>query len=292
MTQKVLITGTNSGLGRLTALSLLEAGHTVVASMRDIDGRNEEAAAQLRAAGAHVVELDVTSDDSVATAVVNAVATVGNLDVVINNAGVGSSGLFETFTTSDWQNSFDINVFGMVRVTRAALPFMREQGSGLLVFISSVAGRIGFPFFGPYNAAKFAVEGLAETCRADLSSMGIDTCVVEPGPYPTNFIASLMGSSDRSHDAVYGDVVNAPSAMIAGFEAAMDSNPNQDPQHVADAVVTLLGIPAGQRPFRTVVDGMGMADDLSPLNQAGESVTQGLYAAFGMADMLKAPTSA
>lgn len=290
MRQNVLITGTNSGLGRLTALSLLEAGHTVVASMRDINARNEQAAAQLREAGAHVIELDVTDENSVNTAVVNAVATVGNLDVVINNAGVGSSGLFETFTTADWQDSFEINVFGMVRVTRAALPFMRNQGSGLLVFISSAAGRVGFPFFGPYNAAKFAVEGLAETCRADLSSLGIETCVVEPGPYPTNFIGGLMAASDSSLNDSYGDFINAPRTMIEGFEAAMSGNPDQDPQHVADAVVALLAAPAGERPFRTVVDGMGIADALTPYNEASDAVSAGLYGAFGMADLLKLPT--
>ena len=291
MAQNVLITGTNSGLGRLTALSLLEAGHTVVATMRDIDSRNKEAADELRAAGAHIVELDVTDEDSVNTAVANAVEMVGNLDVVVNNAGVGSSGLFETFTTADWQDSFDINVFGMVRVTRAALPFMRSQSSGLLVFISSAAGRIGFPFFGPYNAAKFAVEGLAETCRSDLSSLGIETCVVEPGPYPTNFIGGLMTASDSSLNDSYGDFINAPRSMIEGFEAAMSGNPDQDPQHVADAVVALLASPAGERPFRTVVDGMGIADALTPYNQAGDAVSAGLYGAFGMADLLKLPTA-
>ena len=286
MAQSVFITGTNMGLGRLTSLSLLDAGHSVVASMRDVNGRNREAARELRAAGAHVVEVDVTDDSSVEAGIADAVAFAGSLDVVINNAGVGSSGVLEAFTSDDWQASFDINVFGMQRVTRAALPFMRKQGSGLLVFVSSVAGRIAFPFFGPYNAAKFAVEGLAETCRADLSTLGIQTCVVEPGPFPTNFIHGLMPASDTTLDADYADMLSVRQAMLEGFQAAWGANPDQDPQIVADAIVALLASPAGERPFRTVVDNMGMSDAVGPLNQGSDAVTQGLYGAFGMADML------
>ena len=286
MAQSVFITGTNMGLGRLTSLSLLDAGHSVVASMRDVNGRNREAARELRAAGAHVVEVDVTDDSSVEAGIADAVAFAGSLDVVINNAGVGSSGVLEAFTSDDWQASFDINVFGMQRVTRAALPFMRKQGSGLLVFVSSVAGRIAFPFFGPYNAAKFAVEGLAETCRADLSTLGIQTCVVEPGPFPTNFIHGLMPASDTTLDADYADMMSVRQAMLEGFQAAWGANPDQDPQIVADAIVALLASPAGERPFRTVVDNMGMSDAVGPLNQGSDAVTQGLYGAFGMADML------
>jgi NAD(P)-dependent dehydrogenase (short-subunit alcohol dehydrogenase family) len=284
--QNVFITGTNIGLGRLTALGLLEAGHSVVGSMRDINGRNSEAASELRAAGAHVVDIDVTDDSSVEAGIADAVAFAGSLDVVINNAGVGSSGVLEAFTSEDWQASFDINVFGMQRVTRAALPFMRTQGSGLLVFVSSVVGRIAFPFFGPYNAAKFAVEGLAETCRADLSSLGIQTCVVEPGPFPTNFIHGLMPASDTTLDDDYADMLSVRQTMLEGFQAAWAANPGQDPQIVADAIVALLGMPASERPFRTVVDNMGMADAVAPLNQGSDAVTQGLYGAFGMAEML------
>ena len=172
MTKNVFFTGANGGFGLLTTLSLLGAGHTVVASMRNTDTRNLDAADELRAAGAHVVELDVTDDVSVEEAVANAVEFAGSLDAVINNAGVGSIGLLETFTPADWQAIFDINVFGVQRVNRAALPFMREQGSGLLVVVSSVVGRMALPFFGPYNAAKFAVEGLAETYRSELSALG------------------------------------------------------------------------------------------------------------------------
>ena len=286
MSKNVFITGANGGFGRLTTLSLLEAGHRVVATMRNIETRNLDAANQLRAAGAHVVELDVTEDDSVAGAVANAVELVEGLDVIINNAGVGSIGLLETFTPADWQAVFDINVFGVQRVSRAALPLMRKQGSGLLVVLSSVVGRVALPFFGPYNAAKFAVEGLAETYRSELSALGIETCVVEPGAYPTNFIDGLMQSSDRSRDGSYGDMVHAPQSTFASFEGAMASSPAQNPQNVADAIVALVHTPAGERRFRTVVDSLGMGDAITPYNEAAEQMTAAIYGAFGMADML------
>lgn len=290
MPENVFITGANGGLGRLTSLSLLGAGHTVVATMRNTEIRNAAAAEELRAAGAHVVELDVTDEASVEAAVADAVELVGSIDVVINNAGVGSVGLLETFTPADWQASFDINVFGVQRVNRAALPLLRAQGSGLLVVVSSVAGRIAVPFFGPYNAAKFAVEGLAETYRAELSTLGIETCVVEPGAYATNFIDGLMESSDRSRDAGYGDMVHAPRNLVAGFEGAMASSPAQDPQDVADAIVALVDTPAGQRPFRTVVDNLGMADAAVANNDAAEQMAAAIYGAFGMADLLTVNT--
>lgn len=292
MTKNVFITGANGGFGRLTTLSLLKAGHRVVATMRDIETRNHDAATEMRTAGAHVVELDVTNDHSVDAGVANAVEIMGSLDVVINNAGVGTIGLFETFTPADWQTAFDVNVFGMQRVNRAALPVMRAQGAGLLVFVSSVVGRMALPFFGPYNAAKFAVEGMAETCRSELSSLGIETCVVEPGAYPTNFIDGLMESSDRSRDAAYGDMVHAPRNMVGSFEGAMASSPAQNPQSVADTIVSLVDTPAGRRQFRTVVDSLGMADAVAPYNEAGEQVTAGIYGAFGMAGLLAVNTGA
>jgi NAD(P)-dependent dehydrogenase (short-subunit alcohol dehydrogenase family) len=163
---------------------------------------------------------------------------------------------------------------------------MREQGSGLLVLLSSVVGRMALPFFGPYNAAKFAVEGLAETYRSELSALGIETCVVEPGAYPTNFIDGLMQSSDRSRDASYGDMVDAPRNLVGSFEGVMASSPAQNPQRVADAIVALVDTPAGERRFRTVVDSLGMADAVTPYNEAAEQVTAAIYGAFGMEGML------
>jgi NAD(P)-dependent dehydrogenase (short-subunit alcohol dehydrogenase family) len=245
----------------------------------------------LAAAGATIVEIDVTNTDSVNNGVQKTIDALGGLDVVINNAGVGVLGLQEQFTPEDWQRLFDINVFGVQRINRAALPHLRNQGSGLLVQVSSLLGRMTMPFYGPYNASKWAVEALAENYRSELSGLGIDSVIVEPGGFPTSFFSSLIEPSDRSQDASYGELVQAPKQFFDNFEGALASNPAQNPQNVADAISKVISTPAGQRPFRTVVDKMGMGDAIQPYNDALDQVTSGIYNAFGMGDMLKLKVS-
>ena len=287
MSQRILITGANGGIGELTTRALLAAGHTVIASMRDSDGRNKSAAEALQAAGTHIVDIDVTSDDSVTSGVRAAIETAGGLDVLINNAGVGVMGLQENYTASDMQRLFDINVFGVQRMNRAVLPLFRKQSSGLLLHVSSLLGRITIPFYGPYNASKWALEALAENYRTELSAFGVDSCLVEPGGFPTSFVDRLMRPSDTSRDAEYGDFAGAPAAALAGFEEALAANPAQDPAIVAEAIVAVVDTPAGERPFRTVVDKMGMGEPIAAYNQHLAEVTTGIYTAFGTADMLK-----
>ena len=287
MTQRILITGANGGFGELATRALLESGHTVVASMRDLDGRNQSVAEAFRSAGAHTVDIDVTDDDSVTAGVAAAIGAAGGLDVLINNAGVGVMGLQENYTAEDMQRLFDINVFGVQRMNRAVLPLFRKQGSGLLMHVSSLLGRITIPFYGPYNASKWALEAMAENYRTELSAFGVDSCLVEPGGFPTSFVERLMKPSDTSRDADYGDFAGAPAAALAGFEEALAANPAQDPALVAEAITRLVDTPAGERPFRTVVDKMGMGDPIEAYNQHLADVTTGIYTAFGTADMLK-----
>lgn len=284
---KVLITGANGGFGALTVNTLLEQGHSVVATVRDPEGRNKEASEKLSAAGAHVVNMDVTNDESVKVGVAKAVELLGGLDVVVNNAGIGVLGIQEQFTTEDFQRLFDVNVFGVQRVNREALPHLRNQGSGLLIHVSSLLGRIAFPFYGPYNASKWALEAMAENYRVELSGFGVDSVIVEPGGYPTGFFNSLMKPSDTSQNEGYGDMVHAPQQAFESFEGALASNPAQNPQNVADAIANLISTPAGTRPSRTVVDKMGMGDHIDPYNNQLAQIHEGLYGAFGMGDMLK-----
>ncbi len=284
---KVLITGANGGFGSLTVKTLLEKGHHVVGTMRNPEGKNKEAAEELSNAGAHIIDLDVTSDESVNLGVAKAIELLGGLDVVINNAGVGVLGLQEQFTTEDFQRLFDVNVFGVQRVNRAALPHLRTQGSGLLIHVSSLLGRMVFPFYGPYNASKWAVEALAENYRIELSGFGVDSCLVEPGGYPTGFFGNLMKPSDNSTNAEYGEMIHAPQAAFESFEGALAQNPIQDPQNVADAIANLIDTPAGSRPMRTTVDNIGMGDHIAPYNEQLAGIHEGLFNAFGMGDMLK-----
>lgn len=287
MAKKVLITGSNGGFGTLTVESLLKAGYQVAASMRGVDGKNKEAADKLRSSGANVVEIDVTSDESVVSGVKNAIDQLGGLDVVINNAGVGVSGMQEHFTADDWHKVFDVNVYGVQRVNRAALPHLRKQGSGLIIYISSLLGRISLPFYGPYNASKWALEAMAENYRVELSGFGIENALVEPGGFETTFFGNLIQPSDSSRNAEYGDFMNMPQQMGEGFGEALAQNDAQDPQKVADAILDLIEAPKGEKAFRTPVDYMGMGDPIKPYNNQLEEVTKGIYSNFQIDGMLR-----
>lgn len=286
MTKKVLITGASGGFGKLTVKSLLGAGHNVAATMRGAEGKNKAAAEELAAAGANVIELDVTSDASVDEGVARSIETLGGLDVVVNNAGVGVAGMQEFFTADDLAKVFNVNVFGLHRVTRAALPQLREQQEGLLVHISSILGRVCLPFFGPYNAAKWAVEALSDNYRVELSHFGIESVLVEPGGFATTFFNSLIQPSDESRKESYGEYQKAPDQMFSGLSESMAGNTEQDPQLVADAVLRLVETPAGERPARTVVDKMGMGALVEPANAQLEDIMKNLYGAFQMDQML------
>jgi len=287
MSQNVLITGSSTGFGLLTARTLLKNGHTVVASMRGTNGKNKSVAEELKAAGAHIVDVDVTNDSSVDKGVKEAISLTGGLDVVINNAGVGVMGIQETFNIDDWKKLFEINVFGVQRINRAVLPYMRAKNSGLIIFVSSLLGRINLPFYGPYQASKWAVEAMAESYRVELSGFGVDCAIVEPGGYPTSFMNSLIKPSDSSQNESYGPMIHAPQAAFDNFEKVLESNPQQDPQNVADTILELINTPAGQRNFRTTVDKMGMGDPLIDYNNNLEQIMTGLYNNFGMGEMLK-----
>jgi NAD(P)-dependent dehydrogenase (short-subunit alcohol dehydrogenase family) len=287
MAQRILITGASGGFGRLTATGLLKKNHRVVASMRDAKGKNKPVADELQSAGAAIVEIDVTDDASVDRGIRSAIETAGGLDVVVNNAGVGAIGLQEAFTPEDWQQLFDINVFGVQRVNRAVLPHMRERGSGLIVFVSSLLGRMTLPFYGPYNASKWALEAMAENYRTELSNFGVDCCIVEPGGHHTGFQENLFKPSDPDRETAYGKFADASTHMFNGFIQALAANPEQNPQNVADAVAELIDTPAGERRFRTPVDKMGMGDPIEGYNEHLDRVTRGIYEAFGLEDLLK-----
>jgi NAD(P)-dependent dehydrogenase (short-subunit alcohol dehydrogenase family) len=286
MSKKILITGASGGFGKLTVEKLIANGHKVVAGMRDVSGRNKASAEALSAMGAIIVELDVTSDTSVTNGVESAIVQLGGLDVLMNNAGIGSAGMLEFFTTDDFKKLYDVNVFGVQRMNRTVVPHFRAQKSGLIVYTSSLLGRITLPFYGLYQTSKWALEALAENYRAELSTFGIENCIVEPGGFPTAFAENLMMPSDASQAPNYGEFINAPQAMGQNFGNVLANNPQQDPQRVADAFAALIDKPLGEKPFRTTVDFIGMGDHVQKYNEHLDQVTQGLYGNFGIAGML------
>lgn len=287
MTNKILITGANGDFGKLTVKKLLNDGHTVVASIRDPEGRNKFSANELQALGAHIVDIDVTDDNSVIQGVKAAIEISGGLDVLINNAGIGAFGIQETFSDKDWGKLFDINVFGVQRMNRAVLPHLREQEHGLLIHVSSLIGRIVLPFWGMYSASKWALEAMAETYRVELSGYGIDSCILEPGAYPTGFFEGLMEPSDHFRNHNYDDLDKVAKKFFTDFGNALDSNTKQKSQNVADAISILIKIPMGHRKFRTVVDKMGMGEHIEEHNHQHELLTSKIFNTFGIEKMLK-----
>ena len=271
MAQTMLVTGSTSDFGRLTVETLARQGYIVFAGMRAVAGKNAPAAEELRALAQreqlalHIIEIDITDDASVEQAIVSLVGITGRLDVVVNNAGVSYSGPLEAFTLEQVQQQFDTNVFGVLRVNRAALPHMRRQGSGLLLQIGSIAGRLALPFQGLYAATKFALEGLTESYRYELAPFGIDAAIIEPGTYPTPIAAKHQIAADTERFALYQAAMDA---FTTPFFAENRSATPPDPQEVADAIAQVIAQPAGERPLRTVVATVAQRQAPQALNDA------------------------
>ncbi|EEX31334.1 MULTISPECIES: SDR family oxidoreductase [Vibrio] len=287
MTQTVLITGVNSGFGYLTANTLSDNGYTVIGTMRDPQGRNASIANEFAAKGVMIVDIDVTDDESVTRGVQHALEKTGTIDILINNAGVGTLGWQESFTIDDFKKVFDINVFGVQRLTRAVLPYMKKQQQGTLIQISSILGKFVLPFLGSYNASKHAVEGLVENYRAELTQFGIQSLIVQPGGFGTDFGANLLKSSDTAVSQSYGEHANAPEQMWAGTEQSHDAEDAPNPQMVADAILKLIETIPEERTFRTVVDGTGLNPVIGEINASTEKAMQTIYTAYGMENLLQ-----
>ncbi|NRF13846.1 SDR family oxidoreductase [Vibrio coralliilyticus] len=287
MTQTVLITGVNSGFGYLTANTLSDNGYTVIGTMRDPQGRNASIANEFAAKGVMIVDIDVTDDESVTRGVQHALEKTGTIDILINNAGVGTLGWQESFTIDDFKKVFDINVFGVQRLTRAVLPYMKKQQQGTLIQISSILGKFVLPFLGSYNASKHAVEGLVENYRAELTQFGIQSLIVQPGGFGTDFGANLLKSSDTAVSQSYGEHANAPEQMWAGTEQSHDAEDAPNPQMVADAILKLIETKPEERTFRTVVDGTGLNPVIGEINASTEKAMQTIYTAYGMENLLQ-----
>lgn len=265
MSKKItLVTGSSSGFGRLTAEALARAGHTVYASMRDVDGRNAGNAQQLVDLSAaesidlRPIELDVQSEASVGTAIDKIIAESGQIDVVVHNAGHMMFGPAEAFTPDQFAQQYDVNVLGTQRVNRAVLPHMRARREGLLVWVSSSSSAGGTPpYLSPYFAAKAAMDSLAVQYARELARWGIETTIVVPGAFTkgTNHFAHSGSPADKARLAEY-----EAEGPYAGFgetvqKAFADIVPDDaEPGPVADLIVDAVDTPFGQRPFRIHYD--------------------------------------
>lgn len=201
----VLVTGCSSGFGKLTALAFARHGHTVFATMRDIaDAGPMEAMAGEEGLDVRVLALDVDVDASVRAAVATAEGACGGvLDVVVNNAGTELRGPVEACSDDEIRAQFDTNVFGVVRVVRAALPAMRSAGRGVIVNVSSIAGLVARPYAGIYSASKHALEAISEALHHELRPFGVRVAVVEPGQFETGLLANATTAAGFGDDSPY-----------------------------------------------------------------------------------------
>ena len=279
--QVVLLSGSSTGFGRLIAETLARHGHAVFATMRDPAVRNAANASELRTlAGTEslalkVLEMDVTDENSVERAVHDCINQAGRIDVAINNAGYGIVGLAEATTLDQARQLMDTNFLGSVRVNRAVLPFMRKQRSGLLLHVSSVAGRVTLPGWSIYCASKFAIEAFAEAYGYELAGQGIESCILQPGAYQTAVFGNMVTSADHARGETYG-----PAAQIPDRISAALSSSGGDAQEVADAVLSIVETPAGQRQLRYRVSTVDPGVD--PINALCAEVQARVLDRFGV----------
>jgi NAD(P)-dependent dehydrogenase (short-subunit alcohol dehydrogenase family) len=287
----IVITGSSSGFGVLTAKALAARGHDVVATMRDSATRNHAVKMELETFAGQgsyklqVVDMDVTNDDSVSTAIASIAKTHGRIDVLLNNAGVMNVGVTEAYSIAELQAQFEINTFGPARTIRAVLPTMRTQGSGLIISVTSLSGRVVLPFFGAYSASKFALEALAEAYRYELSGLGIDSVIVEPGPFPSGLLTKSPAPSNQAITVAYGDLGKAPEAMKAGFQSMYDSAEPPRSLDVAEAIVKLIE-QTEKRSLRTVVMPKGMDFGVERLNAGVTEVQNALLKTMQLESMI------
>jgi len=210
MAGTALVTGASSGIGAQTAKGLLAAGYIVYAGARRV-----EAMRSLEAAGARVLPLDVTDDASMTAAVDAILRETGRIDVLVNNAGYGSFGALEDVPLDEGRRQFEVNIFGLARLTQLVLPAMRAQRAGRIINVSSVSGKIGEPFASWYHASKHALEGLSDSLRMELHPFGIDVVIIEPGPTRTEWGGIARGSLTRySGEGPYRDGARAHLQML------------------------------------------------------------------------------
>jgi len=247
MSKTCLITGASRGLGIEIARALLAAGHRVVATARSTEGLADELGGGDRL---HVVALDVTDAASVSAAVEDAVARLGRIDVLVNNAGQAQLGFFEMTREADVRRQFEVNLFGPMAVTRAMLPHMREHRAGLLVTISSISGLVSSAGGSIYSSSKFALEGWIEGLAQEVEPLGIRSLIVDPGMLRTDFLAPR---SARQGDVEVADYAEASAQFRAFIAGANGAQPN-DPAVLAAHVVRLIGEAVPPRRFVFGVD--------------------------------------
>jgi NAD(P)-dependent dehydrogenase (short-subunit alcohol dehydrogenase family) len=290
----IVITGASSGFGALTARALAKAGHTVYASMRETTGRNAPQVKEIeKYAAEHSVELrpielDVSSEKSCEAAIQQIIAKNDRLDVVIHNAGHMVFGPAEAFTPEQLAELYDVNVLSTQRVNRAALPQLRNQRQGLVVWVSSSSSAGGTPpYLAPYFAAKAGMDSLAVVYARELTRWGIETSIIVPGAFTggTNHFAHAGSPADKMRVAEYeaGPYKGFADDVLKGFASIVP--PDANVAGVADAIVKVVDTPFGERPFRVHCD--PTQDGAEVVNMVSDRVRAEFLRRIGLADVLR-----
>jgi NAD(P)-dependent dehydrogenase (short-subunit alcohol dehydrogenase family) len=289
----IVITGASSGFGALVARALALGGHTVYASMRETTGRNAaqvEATKQFAAENnvdLRTIELDVAAQESAEQAIKAIVERDGRLDVVVHNAGHMSFGPAEAFTPEQLVQAFDTNVLSTQRVNRAALPQLRKQKRGLVLWVGSTSTRGGTPpYLAPYFATKAAMDALAVSYAAELNRWGVETSIIVPGAFTsgTNHFAHAGSPADKARQAEYdnGPYAHLGDDIMRGFAATAQAG--ADVNDVAKAIVRVVDMPFGKRPFRVHID--PAQDGAEIVNGVADRVRKEMYRKIGLSDLL------
>ena len=275
-----VVTGASSGFGRLTAEAFAADGWRTYATMRNTETKNAKVAAELLRAGISVVELDVTSNASVDAAAKIIHDGSGTVDVLVNNAGTAFFGIQEAYTPEAAERQYATNVIGPLRVNRAFLPAMRARKSGLVVYVSSIVGRVVLPYSSIYSSSKWALEALAESSYYELAPFGVDVAIVEPGAFATEIMGKTESADDTARIETYGPFAKLAEDRIHGLVEAAQG---RDPADVAKVILRLANAPQGTRELRTPVPGNPVVDGI---NNAVAPLQRGLLEAMNMEELL------
>ena len=233
MENVALVTGCSSGIGLETAVALAREGHFTFATMRNLKkAETLEKIVKDENLPISILELDVDNKESMDNAIEKIIEQKGRIDTLVNNAGWGMWGTVEDVSIDEFKEQFETNFFSIVRMIQKIAPIMRKQKSGSIVNVSSVAGRIGFPVSPAYISSKFALEGLSECLRFELSPFGINVITIEPGVIKTNFFDSMKMAKRSDSNSVYNDIT---SKVISGVK--MMAEMGTDPKEVANAIL-------------------------------------------------------
>lgn len=265
MSKTIFITGTSTGFGKLTAITLANAGHSVIAGMRNTNDKNADAAKELGAVeNIEVIDIDVTDDASVNKAIEKVLTKYGKIDVLINNAAVSGFGLLEGYSIDQVRKMFDVNVYSVLRMYQAVLPSMRKEKNGLVINITTGASGHTLPFMVPYIASKLVVESFTEGLQDELADYGIENVSIQPGVYPTEMNNGSKAGIHADKTTIieeYGDAAtekfNALGTALFGKMAQFDMNP----QTIADGILELVSMKKGERPLRFPLDAIAQGTD-------------------------------